>query len=183
VEEEMISIMPELKSCWIEMSFPPSKIIVRNISDFQVDRCVDICINIPDLYHWVLVSVSNTEISELAKLTELPYRVASYLKLHLYTIITAKNRKALKRKSNFYVTYVRSYNRDRLSNLKWTSSKICANDFDEIVSFTSPIQLFGSYRGYNILYVWVSGFRSIIANGYLEVRLSFYCFSLGSGYN
>jgi len=177
----MISIMPESESRLLDVSFPNSKLVVRNIFNFQANKYISFLIDKPDLYHWVLVSISNAEVGEIAKLTEQTYDFAAYSKFGIYTIITARDIEALSKKSNFYSVYARSSYRDRLLNLRWTSSKIRTNSFREIVSLTSPIQLLGSYRGCHVLYVWASGFRSIMSNGYLEVRLSFHCFSLGSG--
>jgi hypothetical protein len=170
----MISIMPESESRLLDVSFPNSKLVVRNIFNFRVNKDISFLIDKPDLYHWVLVSVSNTEVRELAELTKQTYDFAAYSKFGIYTIITAKDVGALSKKSNFYSVYARSFHRDRLLNLRWTSSRIRTNSFREIVSLTSPIQLLGSYRGCHVLYVWASGFRSIMSNGYLEVRLSFH---------
>ena len=179
----MISIVPVSQSCSVSMSFPPSKVVVRNIWGFWSGKSVNICINKPDLFHWVLVLLSETEISEFAELSKQSYKFVSCLMFLTYTIITVGSQGALRRKLSSRGVYDRSYLDDRLCNVDWTSSMICVNVFDEIVSLTSPIQLFGYYKGYDILPIWISAFRSVLESGYLEVRLSFYFFSLGSACN
>jgi hypothetical protein len=176
----MISAMPEFKYGLVDVSFPNSKIFIRNIFDFRTNEHVLFLDNKPGLYHWVLVLVSNIDTIEFARLTEIKYEVVSYLRFCVYTIMAARDQKVLEKKIKYLGMYYRSQKNDSLLNLRWTSSKIRANEFGEIVSLTSPIRLFGRYGGYDILYVWASGFRNIIANGCLEIRLSFHCFSLGS---
>jgi len=176
----MISVFSEFKSGFVDVSFPNSKIVIQNILDFMGNKHFDFFVNRTSLCYWVLALDSNMDLREFVRMTELEYGVASQLRLLAYTIIAARDQRTLQKKIKYVGVYYRSYGNDNLLNLRWASSKIFVNDFGEIVYITSPIQLFGRYRNYSILHVWASGFRSSIANGYLEVRLSFHCFSLGS---
>jgi len=178
----MISVFAEFKSGFVDVSFPNSKIVLQNIFDFVEAKYWGFHNNRPGLCYWLLVLVSNISFSEFVRVTELEYGVASYLNLHNYTIIFARDQRVLQRRIKHVGVYYRSYRDNNLFNLKWTSSKVIANAFGEIVYLTSPIQLFGRYRNHSILHVWASGFRSSIASGCLEVRLSFHCFYLGKGY-
>ena len=178
----MISVFSEFKSGFVDVSFPNSKVVFQNIFDFVEIKYWRFYTNRPGLCYWVSVLVSNIDFNEFARLTELEYGVASYLNLHNYTIIPARDQRILQKKIKYIGVYYRSYGNNSLFNLRWASSKIFANAFGEIVYLTSPIQLFGRYRNHSILHVWASGFRSSIADGCLEVRLSFHCFYLGKGY-
>jgi hypothetical protein len=178
----MISVFSEFKSGFVDVSFPNSKIVIQNILDFIENKYSVFHTNRPGLCYWVLVLVSNIDFSEFIRVTEVEYGVASYLRFCNYTIIPTRDQKILQRKIKYVGVYYRSHGNDNLFNLRWASSKIFANAFGEIVYLTSPIQLFGRYRNYSILHVWASGFRSSVANGCLEVRLSFHCFYLGKGY-
>jgi len=179
----MISIIPEFKSGLVDVAFPNSKVTVQEALEFRYNEYMILPENKPSLYHWVLVLISDLNTNEFARLTELNYRFASYLRFRIYTIIPARDQKSLAKRVKWVGRYYRNYGTDNLFNLRWTSSKIRANDFGEIVSLTSPILLFGRYRNYDILYVWSSGFLSSLTDGCLEVRLSFHCFSLGVEYN
>jgi len=180
----MISLMCEFNSgILLDVSFPNSKVFIQDISGIGKDEGVILLDNKPGLSHWVLVMVSNIDTCDFARLTEIEYLSTCYLRVCTYTIIPARDQKALSKKVKYVGAYYRSHSRDNLFNLRWTSSKIFANSFGEIVSINSPIQLFGRYRNYYILYIWASGFLSILDSGRLEVRLSFYCFCLGTRYN
>ena len=178
----MISVFSEFRSGFVDVSFPNSRIVIENIIDFMKDKNFVFHTNRPGLCYWAFVLVNNMDFSEFKRLTELEYGVASQLRILAYTIISSRDQKTLQKKIKYVGVYYRSHGNDNLFNLRWASSKIFANALGEIVYLTSPIQLFGRYRNYSILHVWASGFRSCIADGYLEVRLSFHCFCLGKGY-
>jgi len=178
----MISLFSEFKSGFVDVSFPNSKIVIQNILDFVGNKYFDFYTNRTGLCYWAFVLVSNMDFGEFKRLTEVEYGVSSYLRFCVYTIISARDQKTLQKKIKYVGVYYRSQENDNLFNLRWSSSKIFANAFGEIVYLTSPIQLFGRYRNYSILHIWASGFRSSIADGCLEVRLSFHCFCLGKGH-
>ena len=178
----MISVFAAFKSAFVDVSFPNSKIVFQNIFDFVENKYWSFHTNRPGLCYWVLVLVRNIDFSELVRVTEVEYGVTSYLRLQAYTIIPVRDQRTLQKKIKYVGVYYRSYGNNNLFNLRWASSKIFSNAFGEIVYLTSPIQLFGRFRNYDISYIWASGFRSSIADGCLEVRLSFHCFCLGKGY-
>ncbi len=185
----MITVMLDRFYYLSDISFPSYKIIFKSLRQFEIRQYVDMCDNKPRLQHWVLVADSKLGVDEFALLTRKSYGLDSHLKFRMYSIFRARSYGDLRKKfrstydslGSMY-RYVRSP-KDRLFNLRWTSSKMIVNDFGEIVSFTSPILLFSRYKSDDILVYWASGFRSLLADGRLEVRKSFYCFSLGSGYH
>jgi len=91
----MISIIPEFKSGLVEVAFSNSKVTVQEALQFRYNEYMILPENKPSLYHWVLVLISSIDTSEFARLTELKYRFASYLRFRIYTIIPARDQKSL----------------------------------------------------------------------------------------
>jgi hypothetical protein len=178
----MISIMTDGCYGFLDISFPNVKVFLLDFVVSRVSKCVCMHPDELDLQHWMLVAIRNIRHSEFVELADRFYVADSYSRFNLYSVIRSRSYSDFRRKIRRSWGYIRSFD-DRLSNLRWVSPKMCVNEFDEIVSLSSPILLFGMHRGCIIAKVWFSGLLSLLSRGCLEARSSFHFFSLGTGYN
>jgi len=176
----MISVNSSYRSDITLAAFPDVLVdFYRMYSSHSGSPESKVLLNRPDLDYWLLVVEEQVSLKEMADLFNCNAFVDMNRLFAMYTIISAANRRVLKRKMRGF-NYFRSRWDDSLSILKWVSAKYVCSEPGKILFMQSPILLFDRSFSVFLSRDWFSAFTSLLSTGALEIMAYHTHFCLGA---
>jgi hypothetical protein len=167
--------------CGVELaSFPDIVIDLYRLHDLHSGSTgIKTLLNKPDLDYWILLVEKQVSLKKILDW----FNRNSYADMNklfmMYTIISAANRRTLKRKM-CGLKYFRSRWSDSLYTLKWVSAKYAYVEPKKVLWMQSPILLFDRSVSRFFANSWFSAFVSLLSTGVLDFVIHYAHFCLGT---